>query len=302
MNGETLRQLQAYLGALLGPGAGGLLEVRFRRAADGMGQCFFDAGHTAHASRVILGLGQRTDVYVGAAPRTAANGRRSAIDVAWVVWADCDTEESTRRLSSAVPQPSIIVRSGSQHGSHAYWLLDSPLPIGVVEVVNRRIALAIGADGRSADGARILRPPGTMNFKRSQPAPVTLERLDAGARHAAAHLAARLPTLPSPPAAPGKSRRDSHDPLRAVAPVTYVRVLLGVEVGRSRKIRCPFHDDRTPSLHVYETPEQGWYCFGCGRGTSIYDMAAAAWGLGTRGREFLEVQRRLRLLFGFEWG
>jgi hypothetical protein len=74
-------------------------------------------------------------------------------------------------------------------------------------------------------------------------------------------------------------------------------VLLGLDVGRSRKVRCPFHDDRTPSLHVYPSPEQGWYCFGCGRGTSIYDMAAAAWGMDTRGQAFLELRDRLRALF-----
>lgn len=34
--------------------------------------------------------------------------------------------------------------------------------------------------------------------------------------------------------------------------------------GRWR-MRCPFHDDSTPSLVIY-MPGQGWHCFGCGRG------------------------------------
>ena len=29
-----------------------------------------------------------------------------------------------------------------------------------------------------------------------------------------------------------------------------------------RNIRCPFHDDRSPSCSVFE---RGFYCFGCGR-------------------------------------
>lgn len=29
------------------------------------------------------------------------------------------------------------------------------------------------------------------------------------------------------------------------------------------KIRCPFHEDRTPSLHVYD--DGGWKCWGCGK-------------------------------------
>jgi hypothetical protein len=34
----------------------------------------------------------------------------------------------------------------------------------------------------------------------------------------------------------------------------------GSRVGRSRKVRCPLHEDRTASLHVYREPERGWYC------------------------------------------
>ena len=44
-----------------------------------------------------------------------------------------------------------------------------------------------------------------------------------------------------------------HDPLLAIAPDVYVPRLLGVEVPRHRKVRCPFHADRHASLHVYET-------------------------------------------------
>ncbi|MCA1681169.1 MAG: hypothetical protein LC777_20620 [Actinobacteria bacterium] len=61
---------------------------------------------------------------------------------------------------------------------------------------------------------------------------------------------------------------------------------------------CPFHDDRTPSLHVYEHPEKGWYCFGCKRhGHSAYDLAGALWELQTRGTDFLELRARLYELF-----
>ena len=35
--------------------------------------------------------------------------------------------------------------------------------------------------------------------------------------------------------------------------------------GRAYKMRCPFHDDGTPSLSA--DPEKGlWQCFGCGEG------------------------------------
>ena len=63
------------------------------------------------------------------------------------------------------------------------------------------------------------------------------------------------------------------------------------------------HDDRTPSLHVYEDAARGWYCFGCGRGGSIYDLAALLWLTGQprdqklRGRDFLLVRQRLAEMF-----
>ena len=58
-----------------------------------------------------------------------------------------------------------------------------------------------------------------------------------------------------------------------------------------RKVRCPFHEDVRPSLHVYRTGERGWCCFSCRRGGTIYDLAAAVWGTKTRGRDFLRASR-----------
>ena len=45
--------------------------------------------------------------------------------------------------------------------------------------------------------------------------------------------------------------------------------------------RCPFHDDRSPSLVVY--PEtRSYYCFGCGAGGDAIDFVRRAGGLGFR--------------------
>jgi hypothetical protein len=262
-----------------------------------MGQLFFDIAHLAEASRVIVGLGSRTDTYVGVAPRRTSCGRRSAVGHSCTLWADCDTAEAAARLASALPPASLVVRSGSNQGRHAYWLLAAALPIGAVEVLNRRIALALRADRRCADGARVLRAPGTKNFKYTPPASVTLAQFRPELRYEPGELTTYLPQLTAPAPVRLPPRRAGSDPLRSIPPATYVRVLLGLDVGRSRKVRCPFHDDRIPSLHVYPSAEQGWYCFGCGRGTSIYDMAAAVWNMGTRGQAFLELRERLLQVF-----
>jgi DNA primase len=36
------------------------------------------------------------------------------------------------------------------------------------------------------------------------------------------------------------------------------------------KINCPFHEDRTPSLHVYD--DGGWKCFSCGKFGDVIDF------------------------------
>jgi hypothetical protein len=90
----------------------------------------------------------------------------------------------------------------------------------------------------------------------------------------------------------------------AIEPAVYVRVLTGRKVGRDGKARCPFHPDRTPSLHAYRDPARGWTCYssrcahrGRPNGGDIYDLAAQLWNLATRGPDFPELRRRLHQLF-----
>jgi hypothetical protein len=89
-----------------------------------------------------------------------------------------------------------------------------------------------------------------------------------------------------------------------VEPAVYVHALQGVDaVPRDGKVTCPFHEDRHASLHVYETAERGWYCFGrCRHGGTIYDLAAPLYFSGYRasGDGFLRLRAELRRLFGLE--
>lgn len=92
------------------------------------------------------------------------------------------------------------------------------------------------------------------------------------------------------------------DPLLEIPPKVYVERLLGVAVPRHGKVRCPFHADERPSLHVYERPERGWFCFGCGVGGSIYDLASLLQGRAPRGASFLALRHELRQVFLPEQG
>lgn len=50
----------------------------------------------------------------------------------------------------------------------------------------------------------------------------------------------------------------------------------GLTVNRSGFACCPFHDEKTPSLKLYEN---SFYCFGCGAGGDVITFVAKLYGL-----------------------
>ena len=298
------RALLVYLSALVGREPNGMLEVRWRHG-DGMKRRVYRVGDELGAAAAAIGeLGSRTDVYVGCAPRRRRAGGLDAVQRVWVLWADCDTPAAIAALDAFRPAPAIVVRSGSGENRHAYWTLSGPIGVEEATTANRRLAHALGADGGAVTtAATILRPPGTANFKHTPAVAVVAERIQPWRRVSARRLVGELDDPPGR-AATRAERRDvgdvtSDDGLRQVAPAVYVQALTGLSAGRDGKVSCPFHgEDRTPSLHVYEDPAAGWYCYGCGRGGSIFDLGAEVFGLSTRGREFVELRARLEAALG----
>lgn len=277
------------------------MEVRFRTAS-GMGRRFHHVERLDRLVDTVVSLASRTDVYVGVLPRRRhGGGRADLVQTASVVWVDCDTSSSVAALRSFCPAPGIVVGSGSGQNCHGYWFLNEPIDLDATEALNRRLALALGADIRCSDPARILPPAGAVNTKHSPPAAVRLLRLAENQRVALGELECHLRSEPRERTrlrAPRPPRSATVGPVAAIPPRVYFERLTGQTVGRSGKTRCPFHDDRTPSLHVYENPDRGWYCFGCGRGGSIYDLAALLWRSGTRGAEFVALRRELEARMG----
>jgi hypothetical protein len=81
----------------------------------------------------------------------------------------------------------------------------------------------------------------------------------------------------------------SDDPLKNIEPREYVEALCGVVVPANGWLSCPLpdHEDRTPSFQVLSSH---WRCFGCGRGGSVIDLAAALYGGVPRGARFWELR------------
>ena len=59
--------------------------------------------------------------------------------------------------------------------------------------------------------------------------------------------------------------------VKAAVPVRAAAERYGLEVNHSNMVRCLFHEDRTPSMKLYE---DHFYCFGCGKHGDVIDLAA----------------------------
>ena len=114
------------------------------------------------------------DVYCGVLPRKERFGKASSIAQAAVIWADFDRKNMTpEELETAIIGADIVVDSGN--GLHAYWYMDEVENIGdkrkqdafslVVEEIQQEKS-GFHAD-RTHDVPRILRVPGTLNWKKT---------------------------------------------------------------------------------------------------------------------------------------
>ncbi len=110
-------------------------------------------------------------------------------------------------------------------------------------------------------------------------------------------FAERPTNVPPPPRSvhPRGGEGIDGDPLRSVPAADYVEVLTGDHVPPSGMLHCPLpgHEDRTPSFKVFQGEDGGVWCFGCGRGGDIYSFAAALWGSGLHGLDFMLLRRRI---------
>lgn len=279
------------------------IEVR-RRTGSGMASEFFPIEERELAGALVLEHARRTDVYVGCAPRTRRAGTKDAVGKVWTLWAECDGAGSVEVLRRFDPRPAFVIGSGSGVNCHAYWPLEEPLTAPAAEVANLRLATALGADCICFDAGRILRPPGTWNHKHRPPTRVATLYLERERSFSADQVLHNAPVVDDERLErrwrPPTDRSLRHDPLLRIEPQVYVTDLVGRAPGRNHKVSCPFHEDRTPSLHVFRTPERGWCCFSCGRGGTIYDLAAGLWGMVPRGREFIHLRQELQQRFAVE--
>ncbi len=66
--------------------------------------------------------------------------------------------------------------------------------------------------------------------------------------------------------------------IKELVPMEQAAQRYGFPIDRQHRIRCPFHDDRNPSLRLYPGA-RGWWCFVCNEGGSVIDFVAKLYGL-----------------------
>jgi hypothetical protein len=177
---KARRQLERFLTALFLPDE--IVELRFIeswmsrgrkksrvvRSAEWLRPHDFLSQHTELTS---FAKQSRTNIYCGVCPRARkGDSHDDSIQTVRCVWCDVDrvtAEQADNRWREAgIPRPSLVVGSGS--GIHGYWLLERDL-----QTMEDRLGFAAMLPHfyRSFGGdhvqnlSRILRPPGTMNFK-----------------------------------------------------------------------------------------------------------------------------------------
>jgi Bifunctional DNA primase/polymerase, N-terminal/CHC2 zinc finger len=190
------------------------------------------------------------------------------------------------------PETPRVHTGRGDGGLHLYF--SAPAGTRSGKVTQRGGGLDLKAEGGYVVAPPSIHPTGHRQYAWDPAA--TLDALEPLPDWIGEHMHGKVQTAAERAAQRTEKRRDD-EYLETIAPPVYVADLAGLKVGPGGgKVRCPFHDDGDPSLHVYPTAERGWYCYGCGRGGSIYTFAAFVGGFlklpGQRLRrgDFLQVE------------
>ena len=123
----------------------------------------------------ILKAYEGQNAHFGVATRENGNGTKQGILQVPALWIDLDLESSAKAREEKelysiflnFPlEPTFIVLSGG--GLHSYWRLKEPIQqedVLKAEGFLKRLASYLGADIGATDASRILRVPGTLNYK-----------------------------------------------------------------------------------------------------------------------------------------
>lgn len=156
----------------------GEIEIRTFKPASSQ---FFDSVKDAALCCYDI-CNAKIDAYFGVNPRTGKGGKKENVHFVTVFHAEVDYgqdghkkisvhqtyEKALVAINNFSPKPTMVNHSGG--GFHCYWVLETPLNVkdtglDKIESINRNLSEALGGDKGTQDISRVLRIPGTYNFK-----------------------------------------------------------------------------------------------------------------------------------------
>ncbi|WP_295852851.1 phage/plasmid primase, P4 family [uncultured Xylophilus sp.] len=138
-----------------------------KRNTDALPQTFYGAWGKKAWAFVEGAQARDLEVAISINNTTGASRRRDDVDRVNAVFIDKDEGDLTPRqlVDLAVP-PDFIVHTSNQK-LHAYWLVD--IPVEHFTILQKALAGKFGTDASVSDLPRMMRLPGTWNFKRKVP-------------------------------------------------------------------------------------------------------------------------------------
>ena len=166
-------------------------EIEIRKFKPRASSNFFRSGRAA-AEFAFDFSNMDIDVYVGVNPRAGQQGKKENVHYLSSFHAEIDYgslghkketefanyQEALNAINKFNLTPSIVVHSGG--GFHCYWVMRNPLRvsdygIATLENINKALSQSLNGDSGTHDLSRVLRVPGTFNFKNpDNPRPVEI--------------------------------------------------------------------------------------------------------------------------------
>lgn len=265
--------IERVLDVLFPSNSTGFIELRAIPVSKGMPRrAFTSLAAVEEIEKTIAAWRGSHNVFVGIAPRTREAGGRDAVGLVHVAWVDIDDAGAENSLEQFEPTPTLIVASGSPGHLHAYWALSDGIEPSDIEEINRALAERLGGDPTVVDAARVMRVPGTLNFKHDPPAEAQIVS-GSGVTYPVEELREALDV--------GESVEVAADPASTAnfgetsEPVSKILEHLKrvTPTGTGWTALCPAHDDHNPSLSVAEG-DDGRCLLHCFAGCPVEDVVA----------------------------
>ncbi len=147
---------------------------------------------------------ERVNAFVSVNPRSAMSGEKQYVPFISTIALDLQPERTSIqdvvfRLETGHIPPTAIVWSG--YGAHMYLRLREPAPVATAELIGDRLCKFTGSDA-IWNASRIMRCPGSLNWKRNPPSWCYLTAVDASRAYTLDQIDIALDRLGAGPARP----------------------------------------------------------------------------------------------------